>query len=124
MPEVRKAMHAKRMKKLAKVLEELEPPDLLGDGERYVVAWGSTAMPLLDYAAEKKIGLALFKDLYPLPLDSWIERLNSAKEVVAVELNYSGQFANYLASKGVRIDRRVLKWWGEPFSIDELGEWL
>jgi 2-oxoglutarate ferredoxin oxidoreductase subunit alpha len=124
MPEVRKAMHAKRMKKLAKVLEELEPPDLMGDGERYVVAWGSTAMPLLDYAAEKKIGLALFRDLYPLPLDSWVERLNSAKEVVAVELNYSGQFANYLASKGVRIDRRVLKWWGEPFSIDELGEWL
>jgi 2-oxoglutarate ferredoxin oxidoreductase subunit alpha len=124
MPEVRKAMHAKRMKKLAKVLEELEPPDLLGDGERYVVAWGSTAMPLLDYAAERKIGVALFRDLYPLPLDSWVERLNSAKEVVAVELNYSGQFANYLASKGVRIDRRVLKWWGEPFSIDELGEWL
>jgi 2-oxoglutarate ferredoxin oxidoreductase subunit alpha len=109
---------------LAKVLEELEPPDLLGDGERYVVAWGSTAMPLLDYAAEKKIGLALFRDLYPLPLDSWVERLNSAKEVVAVELNYSGQFANYLASKGVRIDRRVLKWWGEPFSLDELEEWL
>jgi 2-oxoglutarate ferredoxin oxidoreductase subunit alpha len=124
MPEVRKAMHAKRMKKLAKVLEELEPPDLLGDGERYVVAWGSTAMPLLDYAAERKIGVALFRDLYPLPLDSWVERLNSAKEVVAVELNYSGQFANYLASKGVRIDRKVLKWWGEPFSIDELGEWL
>jgi 2-oxoglutarate ferredoxin oxidoreductase subunit alpha len=123
-PEVRKAMHAKRMKKLAKVLEELEPPDLLGDGERYVVAWGSIAMPLLDYAAEKKIGLALFRDLYPLPLDSWIERLNSAKEVVAVELNYSGQFANYLASKGVRIDRHVLKWWGEPFSLDELEEWL
>jgi 2-oxoglutarate ferredoxin oxidoreductase subunit alpha len=112
------------MKKLAKVLEELEPPDLLGDGERYVVAWGSTAMPLLDYAAERKIGVALFRDLYPLPLDSWVERLNSAKEVVAVELNYSGQFANYLASKGVRIDRKVLKWWGEPFSIDELGEWL
>jgi 2-oxoglutarate ferredoxin oxidoreductase subunit alpha len=124
MPEVRKAMHAKRMKKLAKVLEELEPPDLLGDGERYVVAWGSTAMPLLDYAAERKIGVALFRDLYPLPLDSWVERLNSAKEVVAVELNYSGQFANYLASKGVRIDRRVLKWWGEPFSLDELEEWL
>jgi 2-oxoglutarate ferredoxin oxidoreductase subunit alpha len=43
---------------------------------------------------------------------------------VAVELNYSGQFANYLASKGVRIDGRVLKWWGEPFSLDELEEWL
>ena len=124
MPEIRKAMHAKRMKKLAKVLEEMEPPELLGDGERYVVAWGSTAMPLLDYAAERKIGLALFRDLHPLPLDTWAERLNSAKEVVAVELNYLGQFANYLASKGVRIDRKVLKWWGEPFSIDELEEWL
>jgi len=124
MPEIRKAMHAKRMRKLAKVLEEVDPPDLLGDGERYVVAWGSTAMPLLDYTAERKIGLALFRDLHPLPLDTWVERLSSAKEVVAVELNYSGQFASYLASKGVRIDRRVLKWWGEPFSIDELEEWL
>jgi len=124
MPEVRKAMHAKRMKKLAKVLEELEPPDLLGDGEEVRGGLGLHCDALLDYAAERKIGVALFRDLYPLPLDSWVERLNSAKEVVAVELNYSGQFANYLASKGVRIDRRVLKWWGEPFSIDELGEWL
>jgi len=124
MPEIRKAMHAKRMRKLAKVLEEVEPPDLLGDGERYVVAWGSTAMPLLDYTAERKIGLALFRDLHPLPLDSWVERLSSAKEVVAVELNYSGQFASYLVSKGVRMDRKVLKWWGEPFSVDELEEWL
>jgi Pyruvate:ferredoxin oxidoreductase and related 2-oxoacid:ferredoxin oxidoreductases, alpha subunit len=124
MPDTRKAMYAKRMRKLNKVLEEMESPELLGDGERYVAAWGSTAMPLLDYASGKKIGLALFRDLYPLPLDSWVERLNSAKEVTVVELNYTGQFANYLASKGVKVDRRVLKWWGEPFSIDELEEWL
>jgi 2-oxoglutarate ferredoxin oxidoreductase subunit alpha len=116
MPEVRKAMHAKRMK-LAKVLEELEPPDLLGDGGEVCGGLGFHGD-----AAERKIGLALFRDLYPLPLGSWIERLNSAKEVIAVELNYSGQLAWPL--RGVRIDRRVLKWWGEPFSLDELEELL
>ena len=82
------------------------------------------AMPLLDYAKGRKVGLALFRDLYPLSVDGWAQRLNEAKEVVAVELNYRGQFAEYLASKGVKVTRRVLKWWGEPFSIDELGEWL
>ena len=123
-PEVRKAMHEKRMRKLVKIAEEMEPPLLQGDGGVVAVAWGSTSMPLLDYAEEAGVGLALFRDLYPLPLDSWVERLNSAKEVVAVEVNYRGQFADYLSARGVKVSRRVLKWWGEPFSVDELREWL
>ncbi|ABO07988.1 2-oxoacid:acceptor oxidoreductase subunit alpha [Pyrobaculum calidifontis] len=122
-PAIRKAMHQKRMVKLTKIVEEMEPP-MIQEGDVVALAWGSTAMPLLDYAKGRKVGLALFRDLYPLSVDGWAQRLNEAKEVVAVELNYRGQFAEYLASKGVKVTRRVLKWWGEPFSIDELGEWL
>jgi len=124
LPEVRRAMHDKRMRKLAKIAEEMEPPLIKSDGDIYAVGWGSTSMPLLDYSAERGIGLALFRDLYPMRLDSWAERLNSAKEVVVVEVNYRGQFADYLSSKGVKVTRRVLKWWGEPFSVDELREWI
>lgn len=75
--------------------------------DAYAVAWGSTAMPLLDYALERDVGLALFSDVYPLPLGAWVEKLNSAKRVAVFEINYMGQFANYLKSKGVRVDESV-----------------
>lgn len=123
-PELRKAMHLKRMKKLDKVAEEMEPPYLTDGADVVAVAWGSTSMPLLDYAKEAEVGLALFRDIYPLKVDGWAQRLNAAKEVVVVEVNYRGQFAEYLSSRGVKVTRRVLKWWGEPFSVDELREWL
>ncbi len=116
-PEVRKAMHQKRMKKLTQLAEEMEPP-LVREGEVIAVAWGSTSMPLMDCG---KVGLALFRDIYPLPK---VNLPTGAREVVVVEVNYSGQFAEYLTSRGVRVDRRVLKWWGEPFSVDELRELL
>jgi 2-oxoglutarate ferredoxin oxidoreductase subunit alpha len=101
-PEVRRAVHEKRMRKLVKIAEGMEPPLLRGDGGVVAVAWGSTSMPLLDYVEEAGVGLALFRDLYPLPRDSWVERLNSANEVVAVEVNYRGQFADYLSARGSR----------------------
>ncbi|MEM1888333.1 MAG: 2-oxoacid:acceptor oxidoreductase subunit alpha [Pyrobaculum sp.] len=123
-PEIRRQMHSKRLKKLEKVVEELAPPFLKDGADAYAVAWGSTAMPLLDYALERDVGLALFSDVYPLPLGAWVEKLNSAKRVAVFEINYMGQFANYLKSKGVRVDESVKKWWGEPFSVDELSEWL
>ncbi|ABP50814.1 2-oxoacid:acceptor oxidoreductase subunit alpha [Pyrobaculum arsenaticum] len=122
-PEIRKAMHRKRMVKLEKIAEEMDPPDLRGGGEVVAVAWGSTSMPLMDIGGNG-VGLALFRDIYPLPDGGWKAALNGAKEVVVVEVNYRGQFADYLASKGVKVSRKVLKWWGEPFSIDELAEWL
>lgn len=122
-PEIRKAMHRKRMVKLEKIVEEMDPPDVRGGGEVVVAAWGSTSMPLMDVGTNGK-ALALFRDIYPLPDGEWKGALNGAKEVVVVEANYRGQFAEYLASKGVKVSRKVLKWWGEPFSIDELAEWL
>ncbi|MFN7105919.1 MAG: 2-oxoacid:acceptor oxidoreductase subunit alpha [Pyrobaculum sp.] len=121
LPEVRKVMHAKRMRKLEKVAEEMEPP-LISEGEVLAVAWGSTSMPLLDY--RNGVGIALFRDIYPLPGGGWVETFNKSKEVVVVEMNYSGQFAEYLTSRGIKVSRKVSKWWGEPLSVDELGEWL
>lgn len=123
-PEIRRLMHAKRMKKLEKILEEVEPPYIKDGGDVYAVAWGSSSMPLLDYSNVADVGVALFRDIYPLAPDAWREKLNSAKRVVVFELNYTGQFSRYLSSMGVRVDKRVLKWWGEPFSLDEIREWL
>ena len=51
-------------------------------------------MPLLNYALERDVGLALFSDVSPLPLMAWVEKLDSAKRVAVFKVNYMGQFAN------------------------------
>ncbi len=124
LPEIRKAMHDKRMRKLAKVVEEMEGPAVFGSGEIALVTWGSTAMPLLDLASlERDVEVIAFRDIYPLNKEAALRALDGAKALIDVELNYEGQLALYLKRElGVELKMKILKWWGEPFSLDELSE--
>ena len=124
LPEVRKAMHDKRMRKMAKVVEEMEGPAVFGSGEITLVTWGSTAMPVLDLLSQRRdLGAVVFRDIYPLNKEPAAKALDGGKALVDVELNREGQLAIYLKRElGVEFKRKVLKWWGEPFSVDELSE--
>jgi 2-oxoglutarate ferredoxin oxidoreductase subunit alpha len=124
LPEVRRAMHDKRMRKLAKVAEEMEGPASFGSGEIALVAWGSTAMPVLDLLSQRRdLGAVVYRDLYPLNREAAAKALDGGRALIDVELNREGQLALYLKRElGVEFKRRVLKWWGEPFSVDELSE--
>ena len=57
----------------------------------------------------------------PFPTEAVERILRSAKRLVLVEENYSGQLGALIAEKtGVRIADRVLKFDGRPFSEDEM----
>ena len=61
-----------------------------------------------------------FEQVYPLPL-GLEERLAKAEKIVVIENNATGQFANLLQmTYGIKLPKRILKYNGEPFFIDEL----
>jgi 2-oxoglutarate ferredoxin oxidoreductase subunit alpha len=129
--EMRMAMMDKRMGKLALLLKAI-PADqrckLWGpaDADLTVVGWGSTKGTIQDAMAVlaeqgKKVNYLQVRLMKPFPVDDIAGYLAKAKRLVLVEENYSGQLGSLIREQtGVKIDQRILKYDGRPFSEDEL----
>ncbi|TMC76123.1 MAG: 2-oxoacid:acceptor oxidoreductase subunit alpha [Chloroflexi bacterium] len=129
--EMRVAMMNKRMNKL-KLLQKAMPPEqqyfLHGskDADLTVLAWGSTKGTILDAlkvleAQGKKINFLQCRLMRPFPAEAVGAILRSAKRIVSIEENYSGQLAQLVQEQtGVMIDQRINKFDGRPFSEDEV----
>src|SRR5947207_11337621 len=129
--EMRMAMMEKRMGKLALLLKAI-PADqrckLWGppDADLTVVGWGSTKGTIQDAMAVlaeqgKKVNFLQVRLMKPFPVDDVTAALKKAKKLVLVEENYSGQLGSLIREQtGVKIEDRILKYDGRPFSEDEL----
>ncbi len=127
-PPKRKAMHEKRMRKMATYLKEsVKPPQVFGapDGVPLLVGWGSTKMPLLDAQARlRSEGLETcvlhFTHLWPLPVHLVRPLLQRGSTVIVVEQNYSGQLASLIQQECLIETRRILKYIGRPFYTSDV----
>jgi 2-oxoglutarate ferredoxin oxidoreductase subunit alpha len=129
--EMRMAMMEKRMGKLDLLLKAV-PADqrckLWGpaDADLTVVGWGSTKGTIQDAMAVlaeqgKTVNFLQVRLMKPFPVDDVSAHLAKAKKLVLVEENYSGQLGSVIREHtGVKIDQRILKFDGRPFSEDEL----
>lgn len=129
-------MMEKRMSKLEAANREIpleEKLSVYGDIEKAditIVSWGSTKGAILDALeelSEKGITACFIQArlINPLPTDFYAPALAKARMKVAVEMNYSGQFASLLREKtGIAMDHLVLKYNGRPISSEELVEAL
>ena len=126
------ANHAKmvalRAEKIANIANDIPQLEVFGDKEAdtLVIGWGGTFGHLYTAVSEmsaagKKVALAHFRYIRPLPANT-AEVLSHYKKVVVAELN-TGQFADYLQAKhpGINI-RRINKVEGQPFSVNEIVE--
>jgi 2-oxoglutarate ferredoxin oxidoreductase subunit alpha len=126
---LRRAMTDKRLRKGQELLKEAIAPQLLGraDYHTLVVSWGSTFHVLeegLDAMKDRPVSGLHFSQLYPLPPEA-VSWLRKARRLVVVENNASGQFAVLLEqAAGCRIDHRILKYDGLPFTVEGLRERL
>ncbi len=115
----------KRLRKLNEIKKEIIPPDLLGgsDYKILVIGWGSTYGPIkeaLDNLENEDISFLYFKQLYPLD-PSTKNILNNAEKTIIFENNAQGQFAELIKLKiGFEIEKKVLKYNGMPFSVEEV----
>jgi len=123
---LRNKMNEKRMKKKINILEDYIQPELVGDKnyKNLVVGWGSTFGVLSEFVNTNKdldTSFLNIKQLFPLD-ESLKDYFSKAEKVVVVENNYTGQLAGLLKLElDIKVDQKVLKYSGEPFSIEELN---
>ncbi len=124
--DTRVLMMNKRMRKLDGLVSDALLPVRIGgeDAETILVGWGSTHGAIsesLEKSNRADIAYLHFKQVFPLPANLK-ELFGNAKRIVVIENNFSGQFANLLKKHGISVSDRIVKYDGEPFSVEELTE--
>jgi len=123
---------AKRMRKLNSAAAAMRGPRWYGppDAEVTLICWGSLYGPCRDAvdraaAAGRSVNMLHFSDLWPLPEDEVNMALAMVNRAVAVEQNYSGQFARLLRMvTGFEVEATLNKFDGRQFTPGEILEGL
>ena len=119
----------KRMKKLEKLEEELQEPIFLGneDCQTLFVGWGSTCGPIieaietLNNTETNKYGALVFGDIYPLPRKKLEEISATAKHIINIEQNATGQLAGLIREvTGISCTSSILKYDGRQITAEEI----
>ena len=125
----RVAQMDKRMRKLEEARKEMRGPKRYGpkDAELTLICWGSLAgpavesLPLLE-AQGVRANVLHFSDIWPFPVQEAEKALQAVKRAVAVEQNYTGQFARLLRMcTGFSVSRIIRKFDGRPFSPQQIA---
>jgi len=122
-----KNMQDKRMLKeryLAKELEGLKCVETYGNENSPValLCWGSNKGVVCEVA--KNLGLKVIQPLVfsPFPVEQFQRALIGVKRIINIENNYSGQLEKLIKLYGFKVNDRISKYEGRPFSLDELEE--
>ncbi|MFZ1720291.1 MAG: 2-oxoacid:acceptor oxidoreductase subunit alpha [Candidatus Moraniibacteriota bacterium] len=124
--DLRQKMMDKRLQKLEGLTTEALAPTFLGDMKEYetlLVCFGSTKGVVTELVnrGEKTVAMLHFSQVYPLAPDAK-KYFKRGKHIVVIENNATGQFADLLEKElKVKIDQRILKYIGEPFSCEEIA---
>ncbi len=132
-PENRVRMMDKRMSKLETAAQEIPEeekvnffPSSKKQADITIVSWGSTKGAILDamkLLERDGVGVEFLQIRLasPFPTETVRERLSSAKLLVDIEQNYSGQMAGVIAEKTlIEIKNKIVKYNGRPMSRDEI----
>lgn len=125
---VRRRMVEKRRRKEEIARKRLVPLHTEGDPnpDLLIVSWGSTRGAALDAAEAarqdgRKVGSLHLAQVWPLPREELMEHFNSAKRVVCVEGNSTGQLAGLIRREtGFAVHKEILQYDGRPI----LPEWI
>jgi len=128
-PAIRRAMFEKRMRKLEGIRREIAAPATGGSqpNEILLLGWGST-LGVLEEASDRvsregvPCGFLHFQEVFPLPTFDFSAVLGPKTKIIAVENNFSGQFADFFRERtGLSVFGRILKYDGRPFTPGEVA---
>ncbi|HHU72257.1 MAG TPA: 2-oxoacid:acceptor oxidoreductase subunit alpha [Clostridiales bacterium] len=130
--EVRIKMMDKRLLKLKKLKEDLIEPEVIGpeDSDTFLIGWGSTYGPIKEAIKilnsdkdNNKYGALVFGDVYPLPTKTLLGKSKTAKKLINVEQNATGQLAGLIREyTGIECTSSILKYDGRQISAEEIVE--
>ena len=118
----------KRNRKVETATEEEDwSPREFGDpdSDNLVISWGSNEGAMreaLGYLDEEDIDVRFLSVPYIFPRPDLSDDIEAAEEVIVVECNESGQFADILEHDALTRVKRVNKYNGVRFKADELAE--
>lgn len=123
------AQQAKRMQKLVTCAQQdMEEPQLFGpeQADVTIVSWGSNKGSILATLNDfPNVNFLHIVWMNPFPAEIVKKVLSSAKYVIDVEANLTGQLANLIAEKtGIIIADRFLKVDGRPYYPEEIKKKL
>jgi 2-oxoglutarate ferredoxin oxidoreductase subunit alpha len=117
----------KRIEKYDKIKQECKKFEMIKihgrkQSSNLIIGWGSTRGAILD--AIKGLDYKFLQVLYMKPLSDQIKKeIEKARKVILVEQNVTGQLGRLIREKtGIKIEKRILKFDGRPFTSDELRE--
>ncbi|MEM0465646.1 MAG: 2-oxoacid:acceptor oxidoreductase family protein [Candidatus Pacearchaeota archaeon] len=127
-PEIAKKSADNRTKKYIELKNELknnfEMIKIHGkkDSKNLIIGWGSNKTVILD--AIDGLDYKFLQVIYIKPLSDEIKKeIIKAKKVIIVESNVTGQLGRLIREKtGIKIENRILKYDGRPFTSDKLRE--
>lgn len=123
---IRRAMVEKRRRKAGRVAATAVPPALYGspDSAHLVLCWGSSLAAVREAVARlgrQDVSVLHFTQVFPLAPGTG-ELCASSRRRILVEGNATAQFGRVLEHYGrVRIDERILRYDGHPFTADGLA---
>ena len=121
---MRKIMVQKRLRKLEVIRKQVVPPELTGDDQAdlMLVCWGSTKGAVLEAASRlpaqgNNVATLHLSQVWPLVPELLLKHLETARRVVCVESNATGQLARLIRREtGFSIERRILRYDGLPIT--------
>lgn len=121
------AMMDKRFKKekyLSADVEKYEAVKVYGnkDSSVAVLCWGSNKAVCVELALERGLKVIQPLVLAPFPVEQFRAALKGVDTLIDVEHNATGQLANLIGHYGFKVDKKILKYDGRPFTVDELTE--
>lgn len=124
--EIRTKMVDKRLKKLDSLRKEAVPPEFVGSKnyKTLIIGWGSTYNVIKEAICclgRDDISFLHFKQVYPLHPDT-LGYIRKSEQCVIVENNATSQFGNVIKLfTGMDIRKKILKYNGLPFSVEEVA---
>lgn len=120
-------MQEKRLRKfeeMKKEVENLPAINIFGEkkSKKAIICWGSTKGPAKEAAEKLKIKMIQVVVLEPFPEKQIKKVLKGVKELILVETNGLGQLGKILNCWKIKIDKKILKYNGRPFTSEEIIE--
>lgn len=128
---MRKKMVEKRLGKLKLIKTEVLPPYFVG-GEDYkslIISWGSNFNVIKEAMKDKatlaqNFALLHFVQVYPINIDIFAYA-KKAERLIIIEQNATGEFEKLIRSEcGITFNEKLFKFDGEPFSQEEIADFL
>ncbi|MFC1846117.1 2-oxoacid:acceptor oxidoreductase subunit alpha [Chloroflexota bacterium] len=126
--DIRTNMMQKRMRKLEGLKSEIAVPEVYGPekAETTLIGWGSTYGALHEavdiLSGEASIKMVHLTELWPFPVESIANAIDSSRNVYVVENNATGQLAHLIqAETSKRVNGKILKYDGRPFTPADIA---